>query len=105
MAMTPRFRCWPKAERSPDDCGPRFAMIDRSPDRHRRQHCSFTHRIEPLNTKQHLAEYSRILQADAYAGFNVRYLPGRKPGAIIEAGCRVGGDVAAPTPHRPGRAD
>ena len=25
--------------------------------------------------------------------------------ALAEIDCRVGGDVAAPTPHRPGRAD
>jgi transposase len=37
--------------------------------------------------KQHLAEYSGILQADAYAGFNDLYLSGRKPGPVIEAGC------------------
>ena len=37
--------------------------------------------------KLHLAEYAGILQADAYAGFNDLYLPGRKPGPITEAGC------------------
>jgi transposase len=36
---------------------------------------------------RHLARYAGILQADAYAGFNDLYLPGRKPGPIIEAGC------------------
>ena len=29
---------------------------------------------------QHLAGYAGILQADAYAGFNDLYAPGRKPG-------------------------
>jgi len=37
--------------------------------------------------KKHLTEYGGILQADAYAGFNDLYLPGRKPGPVIEAGC------------------
>lgn len=37
--------------------------------------------------KQHLAEYSGVLQADAYAGFNDLYVSARKPGPVIEAGC------------------
>jgi transposase len=35
----------------------------------------------------HLADYSGIMQADAYAGFNGLYAAGRKPGPIIEAAC------------------
>ena len=37
--------------------------------------------------KRHLAGYAGILQADAYAGFNDLYAPGRKPGPITEAAC------------------
>ena len=37
--------------------------------------------------RRHLAQYAGILQADAYAGFNELYLPGRRPGAISEAAC------------------
>ena len=37
--------------------------------------------------EQHLAGYSGIMQADAYAGFNGLYVAGRKPGLIIEAAC------------------
>jgi transposase len=37
--------------------------------------------------RQHLSSYAGILQADAYAGFNELYLPGRVPGAITEAAC------------------
>jgi transposase len=40
-----------------------------------------------LHPERHLAGYSGILQADAYAGFNALYAPNRKPGAITEAGC------------------
>ena len=40
-----------------------------------------------INPEQHLAGYSGILQADAYAGFNALYAPDRKPGPITEAGC------------------
>ena len=36
---------------------------------------------------KHLAGYAGILQADAYAGFNDLYHPGRKPGPLTEAGC------------------
>jgi transposase len=35
----------------------------------------------------HLASWSGILQADAYAGYGELYAPGRKPGPILEAGC------------------
>lgn len=37
--------------------------------------------------QRHLAGYAGILQADAYAGFNEQYSPGRKPGPITEAAC------------------
>ena len=37
--------------------------------------------------KRHLASYSGILQADAYAGFGDLYLASRKPGPITEAAC------------------
>ena len=37
--------------------------------------------------EQHLAGYSGILQADAYAGFNTVYEPERKPAPITEAAC------------------
>ena len=37
--------------------------------------------------ERHLAGYAGLMQADAYAGFNRLYGPGRKPGPIIEAAC------------------
>jgi transposase len=40
-----------------------------------------------IHPEQHLAGYSGILQADAYAGFNTLYESDRKPGPITEAGC------------------
>ncbi|MCL4767134.1 MAG: IS66 family transposase [Hyphomicrobiaceae bacterium] len=40
--------------------------------------------IHPLN---HLASYTGIMRADAYAGYNGLYVAERKPGPIIEAGC------------------
>ena len=49
----------------------------------------------------HLKEFRGVIHADGYAGFNELFAGGR----ITEAGCRVGGGVAIPAPHRPGRAD
>jgi transposase len=40
-----------------------------------------------IHPEQHLAEYSGILQADAYAGFNSLYKEGRKAGPIKAAFC------------------
>jgi transposase len=37
--------------------------------------------------QRHLANYSGILQADAFAGFKALYEPQRKPGPITEAAC------------------
>src|SRR5258708_4012294 len=39
------------------------------------------------NPQAHLAAYTGILQADAYAGFNSVYALDRKPGLIVEAAC------------------
>ena len=44
-----------------------------------------------VHPARHLAGYSGILQADAYAGFNDLYHSGRQPGPIIEAACWVHG--------------
>ena len=41
--------------------------------------------------RRHLEDYAGILQADAYAGFNDLYEPGRRPGPITEAACWVHG--------------
>ena len=54
---------------------PPAALFHYSPDR-RGEH-----------PNKHLAGYAGILQADAYAGFNDLYHPGRKPGPLTEAGC------------------
>jgi transposase len=52
----------------------------------------------------HLASFRGVLQVDGYGGF--KRLAGDRTDALVQlAFCRVGGDVAAPTPHRPGRAD
>jgi transposase len=39
------------------------------------------------HSEQHLAGYTGLMQADAYAGFNRLYGASRKPGPIIEAAC------------------
>jgi transposase len=40
-----------------------------------------------IHPERHLANYTGILQADAYAGFNGLYASGRQPGPILEAAC------------------
>ena len=37
--------------------------------------------------RAHLATWSGLLQADAYAGYNELYAAGRLPGPVVEAGC------------------
>jgi transposase len=37
--------------------------------------------------ERHLAPFAGIVQADAYAGFNRLYAPGRAPGPVLEAAC------------------
>jgi transposase len=37
--------------------------------------------------ERHLSKFAGILQADAYAGFNRLYAPGRSPGDLVEAAC------------------
>src|SRR5712671_2129284 len=39
------------------------------------------------HVQAHLARWSGLLQADAYAGYNQLYLAGRAPGPILEAAC------------------
>ena len=40
-----------------------------------------------VHPERHLANYSGIMQADAYSGYNGLYIEGRKPGMIYEAAC------------------
>jgi hypothetical protein len=54
---------------------PPAALFHYSPDR------------RGVHPQRHLAGYAGILQADAYAGFNELYHPGRSPGPVTEAGC------------------
>lgn len=56
--------------------------------------------------REHLSGFTGVMHADAFAGYDALYRPEPgKPARIQHAACRVGGDVTAPTPHRPGRAD
>jgi transposase len=58
------------------------------PGRVRQQHCSSIHAIVAVSIpEQHLAGYTGLMQADAYAGFNRLYEADRKAGPIIEAAC------------------
>ena len=49
----------------------------------------------------HLAGFAGCLQADGYGAYKAL----AEGNAVTLAFCRVGGDVASPAPHRPGRAD
>ena len=70
-------RLWTYVRDDPPFGGPAppAAVFHYSPDR-RGEH-----------PREHLAGYAGVLQADAYAGFNDLYHPGRKPGPLTEAGC------------------
>jgi hypothetical protein len=88
MATTPPCRFWPRARPRPADCGATCATIARSaarPGQERSSSIPATAGGE--HPGRHLAGYTGILQADAYAGFNDLYVPGRKPGPIVEAAC------------------
>ena len=54
---------------------PPAAIFHYSPDR------------DAEHPNRHLAGYAGILQADAYAGFNDLYAPGRRPAPVTEAAC------------------
>jgi transposase len=74
-------RCWiyVRDDKPFGGVGPPAAMFYYSRDR-RGEH-----------PQSHLANYTGILQADAYDGYNKLYLAGRKPGPIQEAACWVHG--------------
>ena len=52
-----------------------------------------------------LKGYSGVLQTDGYSAYRSLANPKRAGGPVTLAFCRVGGGVAIPAPHRPGRAD
>ncbi len=70
-------RCWVyvRDDRPFGGTTPPAAMFYYSPDR------------KGEHPQAHLANYTGILQADAFDGYNQLYLPGRKPGPIYEAAC------------------
>jgi transposase len=70
-------RCWVyvRDDRPFGGTAPPAAMFCYSPDR------------KGEHPQGHLANYTGVLQADAFDGYNQLYLPGRKPGPIHEAGC------------------
>jgi transposase len=73
--ITGRLRTYVRDDRPFAGPAPPAAIFFFSPDR------------TGQHPKRHLAEYSGIPQAAAYAGFNDLYVSGRKPGPVIEAGC------------------
>jgi transposase len=89
-----RFWCYAVDPRNYAGDAPPAAFYRYSPDR------------KGERPQDHLAGFRGFLHADAFAGYNALYhaKPGEQP-RITHVACRVGGDVSAPTPHRPGRAD
>ena len=75
MTRTGRIWTYVRDERPFGGDAPPAAVFFYSPDR------------SSIHPEQHLAGYSGILQADAYAGFNRLYEGSRKPGPLIEAAC------------------
>jgi transposase len=72
-------RCWVyvRDDRPFGGAGPPAAMFYYSRDR------------AGEHPQAHLANYTGIFQADAFAGYNKLYEPDRKPGPILEAACWV----------------
>ncbi len=70
-------RCWVyvRDDAPFDGAGPPAAIFYYSRDR------------KGEHPQTHLANYSGILQADAYDGYNKLYAAERKPGPILEAAC------------------
>ena len=63
-------------------------MIGRSAGERRRRRCSTTRAIAAASILEaHLADWSGLLQADAYGGYSQLYAADRKPGPILEAAC------------------
>jgi transposase len=60
----------------------------------------YTPTREGTGPTRFLNGFRGYLQADAYSGYDAVYASG----SVFEVGCRVGGGVTAPTPHRPGLA-
>src|SRR5271163_1552288 len=82
-AMTPRCRSWPRARRSRGTSGPMSATIGRLRDGRHRPRGDRRHE-HPV---RHLHDFTGILQADAYSGYNELYDPSRAQGPITAALC------------------
>ena len=72
---TGRLWTYVRDDRPFGGCDPPAAIFFYSPDRGGK------------HPEQHLAGYTGLMQADAYAGFNRLYGAGRNPGPTIEAAC------------------
>ncbi|SFF46912.1 Transposase [Nannocystis exedens] len=60
----------------------------------------FSHKHDSEAVDRLLAGYKGYLVSDAATVYDHLF----RDGAVVEVACRVGGGVAAPAPHRPGRA-
>ena len=108
MATTPRCRSWPRARRSPGASGPMSATTGPSAVARRRRRSTTPRATGGVSIRRHLRDFTGILQADAYSGFNALYDPARTPGPITPAcaGPMPGGSSSSwpISPRMPGAA-
>ena len=91
-ATTPPCPCSPRARPSPDAAGSTCATIARLAGARRRRRCSTTRAIAAASILEaHLADWSGLLQADAYGGYNQLYAAERTaradPGGGLLGAC------------------
>ena len=87
-ATTRPCRCWPRARPIPGAAGSTCARPAVRRGERRRRRCSTTRATEAASILEaHLADWSGILQADAYGGYSQLYAAERQPGPILEAAC------------------
>ena len=87
LSTTQRYRCWQKANAARGACGVTCVTTDPSLGRQHRQVYYYSPTGEGEHPQRQLANYTGIIQVDAYAGYDALYVEGRQPGPIIEAGC------------------
>ena len=88
ISTTPPSRCWLRSRSAPAGFGPTSATTGpfggQGPP-------AVAVRLSPTRHGEHprrvLAEWSGVMQADAYSGYNALYAEGRKPAPILEAAC------------------
>jgi transposase len=87
MATARRYPCRPGARPTPAGSGDISATTSHSAGDAPVALFYYSRDREGRHPQAHLANYSGILQADAYAGYNELFKPGRKSGPLTRALC------------------